>query len=277
VSDEKVKIEADFTVAAQIEARAAHPELENKVLLMHDDRSWTYRQYRDESVRMAHFLRAPRQRRRRAARPRRDVPREPPRAALAVRRLRLRRELTLFGVNTGLRGEVLAGVLNQSRARVLVVDERCMPEVEKGARRSRRRSRREHPGAADRRAATVDPSRTCAACLDRRGRTGGKSLDAPAVDVAPETNLMVIYTSGTTGLPKGINNNHMKLCFIGAGVSGNIGLTSRRPSATPACRCSTPTRSSSASCRRFWAGGSMACASASAPASFVPDVLRATA
>jgi hypothetical protein len=44
-------------VAAQIEARAAHPELENKVLLVHDDRSWTYQQYRDESVRMARFLR----------------------------------------------------------------------------------------------------------------------------------------------------------------------------------------------------------------------------
>ncbi len=57
MSDEKIKIEADFTVAAQIEARALHPELENKVLLVHDDRTWTYRQYRDESVRTAHFLR----------------------------------------------------------------------------------------------------------------------------------------------------------------------------------------------------------------------------
>ena len=35
---------------------------------------------------------------------------------------------------------------------------------------------------------------------------------------------MVIYTSGTTGLPKGINNNHFKLCATGIGVSQNIGL-----------------------------------------------------
>ncbi len=38
---------------------------------------------------------------------------------------------TLFGVNTGLRGETLAGVLNQSRARLLIVDERLLPEVER--------------------------------------------------------------------------------------------------------------------------------------------------
>ena len=35
---------------------------------------------------------------------------------------------------------------------------------------------------------------------------------------------MVIYTSGTTGLPKGINNNHFKLCATGIGVSQNVGL-----------------------------------------------------
>ena len=36
---------------------------------------------------------------------------------------------TLFGINTGLRGEVLSGVINQSRSRVLVVDEKLYPEV----------------------------------------------------------------------------------------------------------------------------------------------------
>jgi len=41
--------------------------------------------------------------------------------------------LTLFGVNTGLRGEVLSGVLNHSKARLLVVDERFWPEVERVA------------------------------------------------------------------------------------------------------------------------------------------------
>ena len=27
-----------------------------------------------------------------------------------------------------------------------------------------------------------------------------------------------------TGLPKGINNNHLKLCLVGAAVSGNMGM-----------------------------------------------------
>ena len=40
--------------------------------------------------------------------------------------------------------------------------------------------------------------------------------------------LMVIYTSGTTGLPKGINNNHMKLLAIGMAVSANLGARARR-------------------------------------------------
>ena len=39
--------------------------------------------------------------------------------------------LTLFGINTGLRGDVLAGVINHARARVLVVDEKLLPEVDR--------------------------------------------------------------------------------------------------------------------------------------------------
>ena len=39
--------------------------------------------------------------------------------------------VTLFGVNTGLRGDALAGVVDQSHARLLVVDQRLWPEVER--------------------------------------------------------------------------------------------------------------------------------------------------
>ena len=48
--------EAGFTVNEQIEARARHPEAADKVVIMHGDRSWTYRQFRDQCVRMSHFL-----------------------------------------------------------------------------------------------------------------------------------------------------------------------------------------------------------------------------
>ena len=43
-------------LGAQIEARAEHPEVSGRLVLLKDDRTWTYKQYRDECVRYAHFL-----------------------------------------------------------------------------------------------------------------------------------------------------------------------------------------------------------------------------
>jgi hypothetical protein len=50
-------VEADYTLGAQIEARGAHPAWADRVLLRDDTRTWTYRRYRDECVRLAHFIR----------------------------------------------------------------------------------------------------------------------------------------------------------------------------------------------------------------------------
>ena len=260
--------EAGFTVGEQIEARAKHPGTEKKVLLMQGDRTWTYKQYRDESVRLAHFLL------------RRLGPIDAGRPGHVAMILENHFELlalfggcgfaglTLFGVNTGLRGEVLSGVLNQSRARLIVVDEKLWPELE------RVRGELTHvapenililrtgPGDFDRAA-------DLRACLQKEVAADGKVLAAPSVEVAPDTNLMVIYTSGTTGLPKGINNNHTKLCATGFGVSANIGL-GQDDVGYAACRSSTPTPCSSASCRPSGSAGRWRCASASAPASSSP-------
>src|SRR5258706_15550938 len=46
-----------YTLGTQIDARAAHPEVACRDLLLAGDRVWTYQRYRDESVRIAHFLR----------------------------------------------------------------------------------------------------------------------------------------------------------------------------------------------------------------------------
>jgi len=79
--------------------------------------AWSYREFRDEAVRVAHFP---------LRRLGRSDDRHPPRVAMLLEN---RPELlalyagcaysgmTLFGVNTGLRGETLRGVLDQSRAR----------------------------------------------------------------------------------------------------------------------------------------------------------------
>lgn len=211
------------TVGAQIEARAQHAEVGQRVFLCQHDRSWTYRAYRDESVRLAHFLL------------RRLGPIDERRPGHVAMLLENHLELlalygacaygglTLFGVNTGLRGETLSGVVEASRSRILVVDEKLLPEVERVAGRL----------------GSVAPEnvlvlrtgdgsdiggRDLMACVASEVAPAGKSLDAPDVSVDPSQNLMVIYTSGTTGLPKGINNSHLKFFLIGKGVSGNLSL-----------------------------------------------------
>src|SRR5262249_43660968 len=120
-----------FTFGAQCEARSQHGDLASRILIRRGEDTWTYREFRDESVRLAHFLR------------RRLGAIDDARPGHVAMLLENHPELlflyggcgyaglTLFGVNTGLRGETLSGVLNQSRARVLVVDQRLQGEIEK--------------------------------------------------------------------------------------------------------------------------------------------------
>jgi len=221
----RIQIDAAPTVGAQIEARAQHPDVGGRVFLCQHERSWTYRQYRDESVRLAHFLL------------RRLGPIDERRSGHVAMLLENHLELlalygacayaglTLFGVNTGLRGDTLAGVVEQSGARLLVVDERLLPEVERVADRLRGVPRENllvlrTAGEADLR------GRDLLECVASEVAPAGASLDAPPVAVEPTRNLMVIYTSGTTGLPKGINNNHLKFFLIGKGISSNLSLSS---------------------------------------------------
>jgi fatty-acyl-CoA synthase len=215
--------EVPFVLGAQIEARAEHPEIAARPLLLHAERTWTYHRFRDECVRTAHFL---------LRRLGRIDERRPGRVAVMLENhfelLSIYggcgyAGLTLFGVNTGLRGEVLAGVINQSGARLLVVDQRFVAEVE------RVRERLEHVAPENVLVLRTDASRPIdghdfSAALDAEVGGPEVSLEAPPAKVQPDTNLMVIYTSGTTGLPKGINNNHFKLLAIGLAVARNLEL-----------------------------------------------------
>lgn len=264
--------EAGFTVGEQIEARAIHPEAGKKILLMQGDRRWTYAQFRDESVRMAHFLR------RRLGT---VDERRPGHVAMVLENhfelLALYggcafAGLTLFGVNTGLRGEVLAGVLNQSRARLLVIDERFWPELERVLAALTHVAPENvlvlRTGGGD-----FDPRADLVACVEREVGSASTALEAPPVTVTSDANLMVIYTSGTTGLPKGINNNHTKLCATGFGVSANLGL-----GADDVGYACMPLFHSNAMfvgfMPAFWVGGGMALRERFSASQFVPDVLR---
>jgi fatty-acyl-CoA synthase len=264
--------EAGFTVGEQIEARAKHPVTTNKVAMVQHDRSWTYQQFRDQSVRLAHFLR------------RRLGSIDEQRAGHVAMVLENHLELlaiyggcaygglTLFGVNTGLRGEVLSGVLNQSRARVLIVDERFWPEVER-VRGELKHVAPENVLVLRTGAGDFDKSADLMTCVEKEIAPANKSLDAPSITVTSDTNLMVIYTSGTTGLPKGINNNHTKLCATGFGVSANLGLG--QDDRGYACM---PLFHSNAMfvgfMPAFWVGGSMALRERFSASQFVPDVLK---
>ncbi len=215
-------IAAPFVLGAQIEARADHPDVAARVFLRKDGRTWTYREYRNESVRLAHFLR------------RRLGTIDDAHPGHVAMLLENHFELlflyggcaytgtTLFGVNTGLRGETLAGVLDQSRARLLVVDQRFQAEVER-VRRGLRHIAPEnvlYVRTGEDELAGPD----LMACVASEVGADGERLAAPDVAVEPTRPIVVIYTSGTTGLPKGIVNNHMKMLAIGMGVAANLGL-----------------------------------------------------
>jgi fatty-acyl-CoA synthase len=267
---------APFTLGAQLEARAAHEVCGGKVFLMQDDRTWTYRQLRDEALRAAHFLRG------------RLEPTSEGKPGHVAMLLENHFELvgllfgcayagyTLFGINTGLRGETLAGVVNQSRARILIVDERLLPEVDRVQSQlttvaSENILVLRASGADDPTALPI--ANDWLAAMEKEVGPVGTALEPPAVVVDPTTNLMVIYTSGTTGLPKGINNNHMKLCAVGIGVSTNLGLG--QDDVGYACM---PLFHSNAifvgMMPAFWVGGALGINERVSASKFTPDVFR---
>jgi len=272
VAASPLRFDAPFTIGAQIEARAHHPEAADKVFLRQGDRTWTYRQLRDESVRMAHFLL------------RRLGPIDDAHPGHVAMLLENHCELvslfggcayaglTLFGVNTGLRGHTLAGVINHARSRVLIVDERLLHEVDR-VREELRTVPPENILVLPTQGGEIPKGASLPEALASEVAPAGASLDAPAIDVDPTTNLMVIYTSGTTGLPKGINNNHLKLCATGMGVSTNLEL-----GADDVGYACMPLFHSNAIflglMPAFWVGGGVAINERFSASKFVPDVFR---
>ena len=267
-----IRIEAPLTVRDQLEARANHPQLADRVAVRHGDRAWTWRRFRDEAVRTAHFLE---RRLGRAGGP------GPPHVAMLLENHPELLSLlagcsyagfTLFGVNTGLRGDALAGVIDGSQARLLVVDERLLPELERVRARLGSIPAENLLVLRTLGQAALDGS-DFEECLTREVAKPGESLEAPPAAVKPEDNLMVIYTSGTTGLPKGINNNNLKLTLIGLRVSAQLQLTP--DDVGYACM---PLFHSNAMflgfMPAFWAGGCLAMRERFSSSEFVSDVLR---
>ncbi|MEE9281974.1 MAG: AMP-binding protein [Myxococcota bacterium] len=266
---EPFRFEAEMTVRAQMQARAEHDIVADKVFARHRERSWTYRQWRDESTQMAHFL----LRRLGAI----DDARPGHVAMLLDNHLELLSlyggcavaGLTLFGINTGLRGETLSGVIRQSRSRVLVVGEDYLPEVE--------RVRGDLDIALENILVLSTTGGPVDAAVDLvravNGEAAAGSPEMPDVQVTPETNLIVIYTSGTTGLPKGINNSHAKLCIVGFAVAANVGLHQ-----DDVCYISMPLFHSNSMfvglMPAFWSAAQVGLRERFSASHFVPDILE---
>jgi fatty-acyl-CoA synthase len=266
----RYSFDAPFVLGAQIDARAGHPEVGSRVFLREGERTWTYAEYREQAVRLAHFLL------------RRLGPIDDARPGHVAMLLENHLELlalygacgyaglTLFGGNTGLRGTTLAGVLDQSRARVLIVEQKLLPEVD------RIRDQLRHIAPENVLVLRTDRGVPLAghdllACVE--DEIGSRPLDAPGRDVTPMTPLMIIYTSGTTGLPKGIINTHMKFLAIGFAVSSNLGLD-----ADDCGYANMPLFHSNAMFLgfhpAFHVGGSLGLRERFSASQFVPDVLR---
>jgi fatty-acyl-CoA synthase len=214
-------IEAPLTLAAQLEVRARHADIAGRPFLCHDERTWTYRDFRDESVRAAHFLLG-------------RLGGGPPHVAILLENQLELMQLyggcgyagaTLFGLNTGLSGEVLRSVVDASEARLLVVDERLYDRVEPLLGRFAHLDERNLLVVPSQGERDFDDEQLLSRCIEREVAKPGEAIDPPTVEVTPDHNLMVIYSSGTTGLPKGINNNHTKLLLIGAVVAKRLELT----------------------------------------------------
>jgi fatty-acyl-CoA synthase len=125
---------------------------------------------------------------------------------------------TLFGINTGLRGQVLADLINQSHCQTLIVDDRHFDRIcditDKLEHLTPERIFFLNTGEKD---ITPPPSiRGLDDVLSElREEMGPAALTRPEVQVPMDATLMIIYTSGTTGLPKGIRNSQGKLMNLG--------------------------------------------------------------
>lgn len=128
---------------------------------------------------------------------------------------------TLFAVNTGFRGQTLAGVLNKAGAAYLLTDAASAIEVD--------RALNYFQGLTAHRIFITNftpedsglPFRGIEAAMKDARHPDVRLSPAPMDNTAP---VLVIYTSGTTGMPKGVPCTHLKMIGAGAVVQSAVRL-----------------------------------------------------
>jgi fatty-acyl-CoA synthase len=204
-----------FTFQELIVERAEDPKSADRTFAKTDDSSVTYREYARHSAAWAHLMTSLH-----------GDPSTPPRVAVMMRNNleflyayggSAFAGALLFGINTGLSGEKLKAVINNSGADILITDETNAAAIEQivsGLETLK-------PG----HILNLDAGDVSRA-LDAIGKELGDGLYVlPEIEgLTSQTPWIVVYTSGTTGLPKGVMNNHGKVRGIGIAVSSLIGL-----------------------------------------------------
>ncbi len=206
------------TVADQMEAKALDEKIKDKTFFIFQDKEYAYADFYRESSTFAHLFRRDHNKAGGGNRaPRAAVFMDNhPSFIFAYGGCALNGG-TLFGVNAGLRGQVLADVLNQSEARSLITDDRhqdrVMDVMDNLEYITPERTYLVDTGKEGFVPPDLPPLDK--AVSDLRGEMGDEALVRPEAEVAMDSTLMIIYTSGTTGLPKGIRNSQGKLMNLG--------------------------------------------------------------
>ncbi|MDY6824916.1 MAG: AMP-binding protein [Thermodesulfobacteriota bacterium] len=129
---------------------------------------------------------------------------------------------TLFAVNTGFRGETLAGVINQAGVFHILTNADALPRLEaslpdiKGIQKEDVFLLEEKTGAA-----SYTPMGKAIDALSSTDRRAARKYAPSMNNTGP---VLVIYTSGTTGLPKGVPCTHLKMIGAGAVVQSAVHL-----------------------------------------------------
>ena len=203
-----------FTFTELILERAAAATTANRPMARMNERSFTYAEYGALSAQWGHLFLS-------AGDAMCSGTAEPPRVAVMAENC-LEYLLayggaalsggTLFAINTGLRGETLAQVLERARPHLVLVDAGRAPAAQRvtGAL----------PRPAPRVLSMGDGGSVEVALTEVRERLREGATEPPDVTVTANDPWIVIYTSGTTSVPKGIVNTHAKMRGIGLVIGG---------------------------------------------------------
>jgi fatty-acyl-CoA synthase len=128
----------------------------------------------------------------------------------------------LFAINTGFRGETLAGVINQAKITRLITNESSAAEVENALPGITVLGRGDILFAGSGDEAARRGYRLLDQAVNEAAAAGGKRSMVPIDNFSP---VLIIYTSGTTSLPKAVPCTHIKLLGAGFVVEADVRLT----------------------------------------------------